>query len=73
MPARNFSVGFPLGNQKDGLSYYGHNGSKNTFPRFIPDDPENPHLTSRKTERKRQEAIKDILQELLKYKSKDWT
>lgn len=73
MPKRFFSVGFPLNGQKDNPTDYDNSGSKHTFPKFIPDDPEKPHLSSRKNERKRQEVIKDILKELLKYKSNDWT
>lgn len=43
------------------------------FPPYIPDDPEKPHLSSRKKEKDRQKVINKILLELLKYKREEWS
>ena len=44
-----------------------------TFPPFIPDDPEMPHLSCRKKERKRQALIREIVKEILNYKAGEWS
>ena len=44
-----------------------------TFPPFIPDDPERPHLSSRTREKERHEVIKEILVNLVQYKREDWS
>lgn len=48
-------------------------GKQACFPPFIPDDPEKPHLSSRKKERERQAIIHQVVSELLRYKRSDWT
>ena len=44
-----------------------------TFPPFIPDDPEMPHLSCRKKERERQALIREIVKEILNYKAGEWS
>lgn len=42
------------------------------FPPFVPDDPEMPHLSSRKKEKARQQIISDILRKILKYNKSEY-
>ena len=55
----------------DGKDYFGLIDTKNPFPPFVPDDPEKPHLTSRKKERERQAIILKVIREILRFKAED--
>lgn len=57
---------------KDGYFGVDSRGRNQLFPPFIPDDPEKPHLSSRKKEKSRRAVILEILREILRYKKADW-
>ena len=41
------------------------------FPDFVPDDPEKPHLTSRKKEKERQEIILQIIHNIVEHNGRE--
>ena len=68
---RNKSVG--VGLRRNTFNNNVVNKNDLTFPPFIPDDPEMPHLSCRKKERKRQALIREIVKEILNYKAGEWS